>query len=337
MSRQSSILISVLLFSLSIFAYLFFPSTSASPSLRSFSSAEFSSYVVSFNKAYSPSEYAVREAIFTANLLQIRAFNARQESWTLGLTPFTDLTAEEFRATYLMSSSRDSAAVSAPQERQLLAATYPAAVDWRTQGAVTPVGNQGSCESSWAFAAAAAVEGAWQIAGNTLVALSEQQLVDCSGRYGNRGCQGGTMDYAYLYIISNGLTTDASYPYTAKLGTCKKGLVAAANITSFNDVQSSSPPDLYTAVAQQPVSVAVDADPAIWQNYRGGVVSRNCGADLNHGVTAVGYNSASSPPYWILKNSFGVNWGESGYIRLAVVSGAGVCGVQLQPSYPNVK
>ena len=144
------------------------------------------------------------------------------------------------------------------------------------------------------------------------------------------------MDYAFNYVIANGLATDADYPYKAVKGTCNSAVVAAASIVSFTDVVPNSPSDLYNAAAKQPVSVAVDADPYIWQNYKGGVISRNCGADLNHAALIVGYNSASTPPYWILKNSFGASWGESGYIRLAVVNGDGICGVQKLPSYPNV-
>ncbi|OMJ80521.1 hypothetical protein SteCoe_19217 [Stentor coeruleus] len=138
-------------------------------------------------------------------------------------------------------------------------------------------------------------------------------------------------------MIANGLTSDKLYPYMATEGTCKQGLVTSANMTSFNDVPPNDSSVLYLAVSKQPVSAAVDADPYIWQNYKGGVISRNCGTTLNHGVLIVGYNSISNPPYWIIKNSFGQSWGESGYIRLAVVQGEGVCGVQQQTSYPNIK
>lgn len=294
--------------------------------------AEFEDYITRFSKSYSSEEYSTRFEYFLMNSGYIRAFNTLGETWVLGLTEYSDMSAEDFTRTYLNYSpvsSKSSDFSKSPY-------TYPASVDWRTQGAVTPVGNQGQCSSSWAFSAVGAVEGAWQIAGNPLVSLSEQQLLDCSSRYGNNGCSGGTMDYSFLYIISNGLTSDANYPYTAKQGTCQTNTIIAS-ITSFNDVSPNSPSALYTAVAQQPVSVAVDADPAIWQNYKGGVISRNCGTELNLGVLVVGYNSNSNPAYWIVKNAFGQNWGENGYIRLAVVDGQGVCGVQMAPSYPNIK
>lgn len=306
-----------------------------------FLQAEFDEYLVLFGKEYGIEEYYVRKSIFLSNLEVIRNFNRIGESWVMGLGPFTDMSSEEFSKTLLQGATgdenRESENFNFEDKRLLGEVSYPTSVDWRTSGAVTPVANQGNCASGWAFSAAGALEGAWEISGNQLTALSEQQLLDCSTRYGNTGCSGGLMDYAFNYMIANGLTSDTVYPYMAAQGTCKQGIVASSSMTSFNDVPPNDPNVLYQAVAQQPVSAAVDADPYIWQNYKGGIISRNCGADLNHGVLIVGYSSNSNPPYWIIKNSFGQNWGESGYIRLAVAQGEGVCGVQKQTSYPNIK
>lgn len=294
--------------------------------------SEFDLYLENFGKSYSGEEYQTRFLIFSENMGFIRVFNSQKESWVLGQTAYSDLTVSEYKS--MLSYSSNTATPDQTLFKQVNP-TYPQTIDWRTQGIVSPVSNQGNCNSGWAFSAIGAIEGAWAQAGNTLQQLSEQELIDCSSRYGNSGCNGGTMDYAFNYVINKGITSDSAYPYTAKTGTCQNP-VAVAQITSFTDVTPNSPTDLYNAVAERTVSVAVDADPAIWQNYKGGVISRNCGSDLNHGALVVGYNSVSTPPYWILKNSFGVNWGESGYIRLAVVNGDGICGVQKQPSYPIV-
>jgi C1A family cysteine protease len=308
--------------------------------------SEFDSYLESFGKTYEKSEYFSRLETFTTNMAFIRVFNSQGFSWVLGPTEFTDLKVEEFKSKFEKvekSGKSEKNSQASPKVKvfpegneKVRTWDYPQTVDWRTQGAVTPVANQGNCNSGWAFSAAGAIESAWQLSGKVLIPLSEQQLMDCSSRYGNNGCTGGTMDYAFNYVIDSGIASDADYPYKAVKGTCNAAVKATANITSFTDVLPNSPQDLYNAVAKQPVAVAVDADPYIWQNYKGGVVSRNCGADLNHAALVVGYNSISTPPYWVIKNSFGASWGESGYIRLAVVNGDGVCGVQKQASYPNI-
>lgn len=214
--------------------------------------------------------------------------------------------------------------------------TLPGSVDWRQQGAVTPVKNQGSCGSCWSFSTTGSVEGANFLKTKNLVSLSEQQLVDCSTPEGNEGCNGGLMDLAFKYIESNELETEAEYPYTAKDGTCSfdksKGTVG---ITNFFDVPQNSTAQLEAAVAQQPVSVAIDAGSIIFQLYFGGIIKSSwCGTNLDHGVLVVGYGTESGTDYWILKNSWG-NWGEKGFFRIKRGGdGPGICGIQLSASYP---
>eukprot|EP00913_Durusdinium_trenchii_P012028 g11300.t1 len=155
--------------------------------------------------------------------------------------------------------------------------------------------NQGSCGSCWSFSTTGALEGAWQIATGTLTSLSEQQLVDCADN-GNKGCQGGSMDLAFSYLEKKNVCTEDSYPYQAAQGTC----------------QESS----CKAVAQQPVSVAIEADQEAFQLYKGGILGQECGTKLDHGVLLVGYGTDNGVDYWKVKNSWGANWGEEGYIRL---------------------
>jgi C1A family cysteine protease len=211
-------------------------------------------------------------------------------------------------------------------------------VDWRQKNAVTPVKNQQQCGSCWAFSTTGSVEGAHAIKTGNLVSLSEQQLVDCSGAQGNQGCNGGLMDQAFQYIISNnGITTESSYPYTAQQGTCQTNVTSAATISSFVDVTANSETSLMQAINVGPVSIAIEADQPCFQFYSGGILSDpSCGTQLDHGVLLVGYgtDSSTNTPYWIVKNSWGASWGESGYIRL--IRNQNECGVAAEASYPVV-
>jgi len=213
----------------------------------------------------------------------------------------------------------------------------PTSFDWRNAApaVVTPVKNQQQCGSCWAFSTTGSVEGNVFIKSGKLISLSEQQLVDCSQAQGNQGCEGGLMDQAFQYIISNnGITSEANYAYTAMDGTCNTTAAAqvVSTITGYTDVTSGSESALIAAVAQGPVSVAIEADQACFQFYTGGILSDpSCGTNLDHGVLAVGYDSTQK--YWIVKNSWGTSWGMSGYINIAM--GMDECGINTEPSYPS--
>merc|ERR1719409_1666814 len=143
-------------------------------------------------------------------------------------------------------------------------------IDWVAKGAVTPIKNQGQCGSCWAFSTTGSTEGAYQIAGNPLTSLSEQDLVDCSSSYGNMGCNGGLMDNGFKYIEAHGIATEQSYPYTAKTGKCKSHN-EAVTITGYTDVPPKSATALKAAVTKGPVSVAIEADKSAFQLYKSGV------------------------------------------------------------------
>lgn len=207
----------------------------------------------------------------------------------------------------------------------LAAASAAASVDWREKGAVTHVKNEGQCGSSWAFAATGAIEGLRAVTGHGLHSLSEQQLLDCSGAYGNQACNGGYPVDAFRYVIANqGIASEAAYPYTARHGTCKQAS-PVAEIAGYVQVRGEAA--LQEAVARQPVVAAVDSSN--WGSYRGGIFSGPCGRQLNHVVLVVGYTSG----YWIVKNSWGANWGNGGYILLA--RGRNLCGIGDAASYPT--
>jgi cathepsin L len=293
-------------------------------------------------KFTSPEEETARRAVFAFNDQRITEHNAKGESWTMGHNAFSALTSEEFGSTYI-GGWRGKQRVN-PMDTDLLLvdpATLPTSVDWTTKGVVTPVKNQGQCGSCWSFSTTGSVEGIHAIKTGNLVSLSEQQLVDCSGTYGNMGCNGGLMDNAFRYIIAEGgLCSEAAYPYTASQGTCQaSSCQKVATITGYQDVPIKNGNAFMTAIAQQPVSIAIEADQLSFQFYSGGVMTGQCGTNLDHGVLAVGYGSLNGQSFWKVKNSWGASWGMQGYILLdgdaSMNGGAGQCGILSVPSYPE--
>jgi len=302
----------------------------------------FANFVKQHGKAYTGAEFLKRFAIFEANLAKITAHNALNLGWKMGMNQFGDLTADEFKAKITNFGYTPRAIRRAPNGRQgaFELESLPATVDWTTAGAVTAVKDQGQCGSCWSFSTTGSVEGINYLKTKNLVALSEQQLMDCSTSYGNSGCNGGLMDDAFQYVIANkGLATEAAYPYTAAAGTCQSKTPLYGAITGFTDVTANSEDALQAAVAQQPVSVAIEADQDGFQFYTSGVFSGTCGTNLDHGVLAVGYGTENGTPYWLVKNSWAATWGDNGYIKLVRGSGSGKpgqCGIAMDASYPTM-
>ncbi len=306
-----------------------------------FSVPTFEEWSVFHGKVYEPTERDYRESVFNKNVLKIVEHNAGNSSWTMSVNKFADLTAEEFKGLYVGGFKAPKKSLRRAAVGPFNTTANPTSVDWTTKGAVTPIKNQEQCGSCWAFSTTGSVEGAWFLSKGSLVSLSEQQLVDCSQAEGNQGCNGGLMDQAFQYIIDNkGITTEAAYPYTAQDGTCQaKGKPVAATLSGFKDVAANSETALETAIVQQPVSVAVEADQSVFQFYSGGVMDSACGTQLDHGVLAVGYGVDTGKEYYKVKNSWGADWGEKGYIRLgrgAKFNPSGQCGIQMVASYPVV-
>lgn len=169
-------------------------------------------------------------------------------------------------------------------------------------------------------------------------------FTDCSKSYGNMGCNGGLMDDAFKYVISSGgLCTEDEYAYTAKDGTCAASTCGAKYdpIATYTDVDEKDAPQLEAAVAQHPVSIAIEADQMSFQFYHDGVFDGKCGDNLDHGVLLVGYGTENGMDFWKIKNSWGTTWGDEGYIKICrncnKNDGAGECGVLMSPSYPVAK
>jgi C1A family cysteine protease len=297
----------------------------------------FTRFMTQYNKKYTHDTFFYRYTVFKANMDKIYLANKQKHTYTLGMNEMGDMTHAEFKATKLgykkIDRSYARAKNSAGPHEHVKAA--PTKVDWRTKNAVTPIKNQQQCGSCWAFSTTGSTEGAVAIATGKLISLSEQQLVDCSSAQGNQGCEGGLMDQAFQYIISNnGITTEGNYPYTAMDGTCNTTAAAqaAAMITGYTDVTSGSESALISAVAVGPVSVAIEADQACFQFYSSGILNDpSCGTNLDHGVLAVGYDKVGG--FWIVKNSWGTSWGMSGYVEIAM--GMDECGINTEPSYPT--
>jgi cathepsin L len=289
----------------------------------------FREFKLKHNKVYETDvQETERFQIFKENVAYINSHNMNSEThgFTLGINHLADLSHAEYKAFLLgsgaPSSGSNSSAYLAPQNYDA-----PTEVDWRSQGYVTPVKDQGQCGSCWAFSTVASLEGQYFKKNGNLVSLAEQQLVDCSRSFGNQGCNGGLMDQGFQYIKSHstGMALESSYRYTARDGSCHPDSdlsfpSPAATVTGFTDVQVGSEADLTNALATVgPIAVAIDASHQSFQLYRSGVYyAALCSSKrLDHGVTAVGYGVDGKHDYYIVKNSWGAVWGEQGYIKMS--------------------
>jgi KDEL-tailed cysteine endopeptidase len=309
---------------------------------------EFFEHVKKFNlELKDGAEFLRRLSIFADNYDVIEKHNAEDHTYKFGLNQFSHLTYDEWIDTVKVGGTRapnlrrdpNGPLFTAPADTS----ANPASVDWVAKGAVTPVKNQGSCGSCWSFSTTGALEGAYQIKYNNLQSFSEQELVSCDTKGGDSGCNGGWMDDAFTYVKNNGgLTTEDQYPYTSgssgQSGTCKtSGYTIDSKVApkSYTDVATGSVSALETAVAKQPVSIAIQANQPAFQHYTSGVLTGKCGQRLDHGVLAVGYGVDNGTPYWKVKNSWGPTWGENGYIRI-LKSDDDLCGVLDAASFPNL-
>lgn len=303
--------------------------------------SEFLKFMQKHKKVYKTNEeFTQRLNIFSANLQRIEQYNKQYPGVKFGVNKFADLSKEEFKQYYLNSKApvRNPEWPTAPEYSKQQLAALPASFDWRDKGAVTPVKDQGQCGSCWSFSATGNIEGQWFLAGHNLTGLSEQNLVDCDhecmiydGQQScDAGCDGGLQPNAYEYVIKNGgIDTEDSYPYQGVDGNCNfQAKTVGAKISNFTMVSSDETQMAAYLVQNGPLAIAANAEE--WQFYFGGVFYVPCMTSLDHGILIVGYGTETdifgeTMPYWIIKNSWGADWGEDGYIR--VERGTGKCGV----------
>ena len=306
----------------------------------------FNNFLDRFEKKYETLEdFVSRFGVFRSNLRHIIVHNMdHTQNFTMAVNAFTDLTAEEFKAKYVGGLLKRGSDVKKSSCKTFTSTSAPSSetLDWVTKGGVTPVKNQGQCGSCWSFSATGAMEGAWFTHSGNLVSLSEEQLVECSKKYGNMGCNGGMMDNAFQYAIDQGMCSEEAYPYTSGTGTtgsCQK-CTPVVTMSSCANVAADNQVVLKAAVALGPVSIAIEADTAVFQSYSSGVItSSKCGTTLDHGVLIAGYGVEDGIKYWLVKNSWGADWGVNGYVKIErsdSTSDKGICGIAMEASFPIV-
>jgi len=300
----------------------------------------FEDFKTTYGKVYLESEETHRYNVFKENLDFVNNWDSGARGFEVGINKFADLSSAEFASIY---NGLKGTRKYFPVVDDVVIPDVPEVtgdiVNWVTKGAVTPIKNQGQCGSCWSFSATGAMEGSKFLRTGVLTSLSEQNLVDCSVDEGNDGCNGGLMDYAFQYVIDNaGIDTEASYPYTASgPNRCKYDPInSGESISDYNDIRSGSESALQTAATNQPIAVAIDASRNSFQLYKSGIYyepqcSQN---ELDHGVLVVGYGTdASNNAYWLVKNSWGTDWGMQGYIQMSRNRNNN-CGIATSASYP---
>ncbi|KAF4081741.1 hypothetical protein AMELA_G00164930 [Ameiurus melas] len=287
--------------------------------------ADWMSWKTEFNKNYtSVREEAYRRKVWEQKVLEVMRHNeeaaAGLHTFTIGINHLSDMTAEE------VSAKLNGLRVEnfPPQDTNenftvLRDFPLPPSVNWTEDGFVTPVQNQGECNSCWAFTAVGALEAQLKKKKGRLVPLSVQNLVDCSDTEGNYGCLGGLMTNAFNYIINHrGISKAADYPYVKKNETChythKYG-----HCSGFWVLPRYNEFELQKVVANiGPVAVGINADLDSFHQYKTGIYNNaSCTKHpLNHAVLVVGYGKEEGQQYWLIKNSWGTDWGEGGYVRM---------------------
>jgi xylem cysteine proteinase len=297
----------------------------------------FDNFMTKYGKNYqTEEEFNFRRSVFAESLNEIEEFNAKGKSWTLGVNQFSDWTKEEYKQLlgYKRNIKNDFTESMIKDMPTNCPKPSNKAIDWREKDFVTPVKNQGACGSCWAFSAVAALEAAYAKKFGELVSFAEQQLVDCNKF--SHGCNGGLMVNGFIHWMHNAPRTEADYEYHAKDEKCQEDKIS----TKYPELNYGYRVDitqecLYDALTHNVVSVAIRAEEGPFRHYKEGVIdeSYECGTDLDHGVTLVGYDADKNA--WIVKNSWGADWGQSGYVYIKKADGLGICGINQENSQPT--
>jgi len=290
--------------------------------------AEWSAWRRSFDKVYgSERDEAARFEVFKGNALRAAAVNDAGLSYKLTLNQFAADTVVEQTARMGLRTASLRASGFAHLGVHSAIDVEVSDVDWRAQGVVNPVKDQGQCGSCWAFAIVGSVESHWALKSGSLLSIAEQQLIDCDDN--EKGCAGGALFRTYTWVKDQALCKTSSYPYEAKHGSCRAAscdvAIATGAIAGYYTVDKSAYA-LKSAIAVGPVSVAVAASSWDFQGYESGVVTgSSCGLSLNHGVVAMGFGVEVGLEYFLVRNSWGSSFGDAGYIKLGTAGN--VCGI----------
>ena len=296
---------------------------------------QFQKFIKKYQKKYtSIDEFLARYEVFRRNVMA--TFKEENSLYQTGITKFSDLTKQEFAKIYLNLNYDAMAMANFDPTIVKVSNAAPAAYDWRDYGRVSPVKDQGSCGSCWAFSTVANLEGLYYANKGVMKTFSEQMLVDCDTS--DSGCNGGLMEYAFTWLKKNGgIMTDTDYPYKGVKSTCRSDKTKYVDMTITGYKKLGSSWSTWSAVDEDevkeflyetgPLAIALNADPL--QTYSSGILdvtSTKCPTSgINHAVTLVGYGTENNVAYWIVKNSWGTSWGEKGYFRIR--RGNGTCGV----------
>ncbi|KAJ2952595.1 hypothetical protein O0L34_g6918 [Tuta absoluta] len=306
----------------------------------------FRTYKKNYNKNYAAvQEHSMRRSIFQKNLRLIKAINRKNLGYKLAVNKFSDRTPEEMkRHMGLRRRPEGVKGLEFPYNSDKLNSqleTLPKEYDLRLEGIISPVQEQDVCGSCWTFGTTSAIEGA--IArknGGKLIRLSNQALVDCAWEFDAQGCQGGTDTAVYEWAKKYGMPKLADYgSYAANEGYCKiANMTKTYKIKDYVDVTPNSILALKVALIEQgPLSVSIDATDA-FKMYNGGVfydmTCENHPHALNHEVTLIGYGDHNGETFWIIKNSWGPEWGIDGYMH--IIARDNNCGIMTEPTYVQV-
>jgi len=261
--------------------------------------------------------------IFKASLKRIQFKNANSINATFTATKFADMSPTEFRAKILMKKILIPQVPQLSEVVEMKVQKVPEKFDWREMDVVTPVKDQGKCGSCWAFAVTENIESVWMIAkklkGSQMPPLSPQQIVDCDKD--DDGCGGGSPRTAFDYVQHvGGLEQVKDYPYRAKDEQChfkKADVFAQITGWKYATTNHNEAKLKHNLVQESPLSICVDAEA--WQDYESGVMTaKQCchECNLDHCVQLIGYDSNATIPYYIVRNSWGTDWGMKGYILL---------------------
>ena len=309
-------------------------------------SLAFDKFVNDYSKAYeTPEEREKRLEVFAGNYKRIVDFNNKNgDSLTLGVNQFADLNEEEFEQMYLKYPTDNPQCTVAKksflhfQPPQKTESTFSPEINWIEKGKVLPVKDQGSCGSCWTFAATSTIEILYAIRENlsppNLVRMSEQQLVDCCTTTQSHGCSGGIVGEAFDYAKDKGLARSADYPYHAMNEDCKDGSVKPVyKLDGYKNITAGDVDEMEKMIMDRSIAIGVAAGYFAFRFYKSGVVDRGCpDYPINHGVAIVGAGNEGGKDYWLVRNSWGGNWGANGYIKIARRGpGMGYCAISACP------